>query len=203
MTNRLSPRTARRCLRSGTQTCCCWRGDVRCRPVFGVRGVVSHLARCPAGTEAHRRTESRRDRATLLAPRSCEPRRCTFRTAWLACARSIRHVRRGERGRPRRGNPRTARHELRPGSHRPGAFGASGARASDHVAVAALCGRRARGARAYASGSAQPHLQEHTPSLLLYAEGLHPLAGGAWLGGLPPLLILWSATPGRSPAPKH
>jgi len=58
------------------------------------------------------------------------------------------------------------------------------------VAVAALCGREARGARAYASGSAQPHLQEHSPSLLLYAEGLHPLAGGAWLGGLPPLLIL-------------
>src|SRR5262245_52667864 len=31
---------------------------------------------------------------------------------------------------------------------------------------------------------------EHGPSLLLYAEELHPLAGGAWLGGLPPLLIL-------------
>src|SRR5262245_27506855 len=74
-------------------------GDVRCRPVFGVWGVVIHLARGPAGTEAHRLTESRRDRATLLAPRSREPRRCTFRTAWLARARSIRHVRRGERGR--------------------------------------------------------------------------------------------------------
>src|SRR5262245_24479984 len=72
-------------------------------------GSLVHLARCPAGTEAHWR-ESRRDRATLLAPRSCEPRSCTFRTAWLACARSIRHVRRGERGRPRRGNPRSARH---------------------------------------------------------------------------------------------
>jgi len=31
---------------------------------------------------------------------------------------------------------------------------------------------------------------ERGPSLLLYGEGLHLLAGGAWLGGLPPLLIL-------------
>ncbi|MGH6825827.1 CopD family protein [Methyloceanibacter sp.] len=31
---------------------------------------------------------------------------------------------------------------------------------------------------------------EHGPSLLLYAEGLHLVAGGAWLGGLLPLLVL-------------
>ena len=41
---------------------------------------------------------------------------------------------------------------------------------------------------------------EHGPSLLLYAEGLHLLAGGAWLGGLLPLLILVRDAPPRPAA---
>src|SRR5262249_43515162 len=94
-------------------------------------------------------------------------------------------------GRPRRGNPGSARHELRPRSHRPGAFGARGARASDRAAVAALCGRGARGlALTLHARHSHAFAMERGPSLLLYGEGLHLLAGGAWLGGLPPLLIL-------------
>ena len=40
----------------------------------------------------------------------------------------------------------------------------------------------------------------HGPSLLLYAEGLHLLAGGAWLGGLLPLLILVRDAPPKPAA---
>jgi putative copper export protein len=40
------------------------------------------------------------------------------------------------------------------------------------------------------AGHSHAFAMEHVPSLLLYAEGLHLLAGGAWLGGLLPLLIL-------------
>jgi putative copper export protein len=41
---------------------------------------------------------------------------------------------------------------------------------------------------------------EHGPSLLLYSEGLHLLAGGAWLGGLLPLLILVRDAPPKPAA---
>jgi putative copper resistance protein D len=41
---------------------------------------------------------------------------------------------------------------------------------------------------------------EHGPSLLLYAEGLHLLAGGAWLGGLLPLTILIRDAPPKQAA---
>jgi putative copper export protein len=40
------------------------------------------------------------------------------------------------------------------------------------------------------AGHSHAFAMEHGPSLLLYAEGLHLLAGGAWLGGLLPLLTL-------------
>jgi copper resistance protein D len=44
-------------------------------------------------------------------------------------------------------------------------------------------------ALALQAGHSHAFAMEHGPSLLLYAEGLHLLAGGAWLGGLLPLLI--------------
>jgi putative copper export protein len=45
-------------------------------------------------------------------------------------------------------------------------------------------------ALALQAGHSHAFAMEHGPSVLLYAEGLHLLAGGAWLGGLLPLLIL-------------
>jgi putative copper resistance protein D len=53
-------------------------------------------------------------------------------------------------------------------------------------------------ALALQAGHSHAFAMEHGPSLLLYAEGLHLLAGGAWLGSLLPLLILV-----RDAAPKH
>ena len=40
------------------------------------------------------------------------------------------------------------------------------------------------------AGHSHAFAMEHGPNLLIYAEGLHLLAGGAWLGGLLPLLVL-------------
>jgi putative copper resistance protein D len=45
-------------------------------------------------------------------------------------------------------------------------------------------------ALALQAGHSHAFAMEHGRSLLLYAEGLHLLSGGAWLGGLLPLLIL-------------
>ena len=45
-------------------------------------------------------------------------------------------------------------------------------------------------ALALQAGHSHAFAMEHAPSPLLYAQGLHLLAGGAWLGGLLPLLIL-------------
>jgi putative copper export protein len=50
------------------------------------------------------------------------------------------------------------------------------------------------------AGHSHAFAMEHGPSLLLYAEGLHLLAGGAWLGGLLPLLILVRDAPPKQAA---
>ena len=50
------------------------------------------------------------------------------------------------------------------------------------------------------AGHSHAFAMEHGPSLLLYAEGLHLLAGGAWLGGLLPLLILVRDAPPKPAA---
>jgi putative copper export protein len=50
------------------------------------------------------------------------------------------------------------------------------------------------------AGHSHAFAMEHGPSLLLYAQGLHLLAGGAWLGGLLPLLILVRDAPPKSAA---
>jgi hypothetical protein len=141
----------------------------------------------------------------MLSPRPREPGHGTIRAAWVARARSIRHVRRGECGRRPCGDPNgVARHELRPRSLRPGAVGVCGTRARDGAAAAmALRGRGAGGARPCASG---PHshafAMEHSPSLLLYAEGLHLVA--AVLGSEVCCRCLsWYATPRRSPQPRR
>jgi copper resistance protein D len=55
-------------------------------------------------------------------------------------------------------------------------------------------------ALALQAGHSHAFAMEHGPSLLLYAEGLHLLAGGAWLGGLLPLLILVRDAPPRPAA---
>jgi len=55
-------------------------------------------------------------------------------------------------------------------------------------------------ALALQAGHSHAFAMEHGPSLLLYAEGLHVLAGGAWLGGLLPLLILVRDAPSKPAA---
>ena len=55
-------------------------------------------------------------------------------------------------------------------------------------------------ALALQAGHSHAFAMEHGPSLLLYAEGLHLLAGGAWLGGLLPLLILVRDAPSKPAA---
>jgi copper resistance protein D len=55
-------------------------------------------------------------------------------------------------------------------------------------------------ALALQAGHSHAFAMEHGPSLLLYAEGLHLLAGGAWLGGLLPLLILVRDAPPKPAA---
>jgi hypothetical protein len=55
-------------------------------------------------------------------------------------------------------------------------------------------------ALALQAGHSHAFAMEHGPSLLLYAEGLHVLAGGAWLGGLLPLLILVRDAPPKQAA---
>jgi putative copper export protein len=50
------------------------------------------------------------------------------------------------------------------------------------------------------AGHSHAFAMEHGPSLLLYAEGLHLLAGGAWLGGLLPLTILVRDAPPKQAA---
>jgi hypothetical protein len=124
--------------------------DVRYRAVFGVRGVVIHLACCPEGNEADRRS-SRRDRGALLARRSREPRRCTFRTAWLARART------SDMSDAANAADLVAamRAVLSARSHGPGAVDVRGARASRGVAAAmAVFGSRAGWARACTSDRA-------------------------------------------------
>ena len=122
----------------------------------------------------------------------------------LARARSIRHVRRGKCDRRPRGNSRgVARHELRPRSHRPGAGGVRRARASDGVAAAmALCdllGWRGSLLR-FRPGIATPSPWSMARACCSMREGLHLLAGGAWLGGLLPLLILVRDAPPKPAA---
>jgi putative copper resistance protein D len=55
-------------------------------------------------------------------------------------------------------------------------------------------------ALALQAGHSHAFAMEHSPSLLLYAQGLHLLAGGAWLGGLLPLLILVRDAPPKPAA---
>ena len=55
-------------------------------------------------------------------------------------------------------------------------------------------------ALALQAGHSHAFAMEHGPSLLIYAEGLHLLAGGAWLGGLLPLLILVRDAPPEAAA---
>ena len=55
-------------------------------------------------------------------------------------------------------------------------------------------------ALALQAGHSHAFAMEHGPSLLLYAEGLHLLAGGAWLGGLLPLLMLVRDAPSKPAA---
>lgn len=55
-------------------------------------------------------------------------------------------------------------------------------------------------ALALQAGHSHSFAMEHGPSLLLYAEGLHLLAGGAWLGGLLPLTILIRDAPPKQAA---
>jgi putative copper resistance protein D len=55
-------------------------------------------------------------------------------------------------------------------------------------------------ALALQAGHSHAFATEHAPSLLLYAQGLHLLAGGAWLGGLLPLLILVRDVPSEPAA---
>ena len=55
-------------------------------------------------------------------------------------------------------------------------------------------------ALALQAGHSHAFAMEHGPSLLLYAEGLHLPAGGAWLGGLLPLLILVRDAPPKPAA---
>jgi putative copper export protein len=55
-------------------------------------------------------------------------------------------------------------------------------------------------ALALQAGHSHAFAMEHGPSLLLYAEGLHLLAGGAWLGGLLPLTILVRDAPPKQAA---
>jgi putative copper resistance protein D len=50
------------------------------------------------------------------------------------------------------------------------------------------------------AGHSHAFAMEHGPSFLLYVEGLHLLAGGAWLGGLLPLLILVRDSPPKQAA---
>jgi copper resistance protein D len=55
-------------------------------------------------------------------------------------------------------------------------------------------------ALALQAGHSHAFAMERGPSLLLYAEGLHLPAGGAWLGGLLPLLILVRDAPPKPAA---